>query len=239
MENFATSVLKGRKAVISGGHSGIGLAIAKKLAAAGVYTAVADIRSAPGLPASVFSFTCDITQAEQVDSLYAQVRQAFGQPDMLISNAGLGIHEKLTEGDPAKWQRVIEVNLLGALRLVRAFVPDMLAAGFGDVIFISSVAAGQAYPYGGVYAATKTALQTVAETLRLEVLPAVRVTTIAPGVTDTNFFTNTLSGFQTPETIGYGALAPENVADAVLYALSQPREVAANQLTIRPANQPF
>jgi NADP-dependent 3-hydroxy acid dehydrogenase YdfG len=206
---------------------------------AGVMTAIADISPAPDLPASVFSFPCDITRAQDIDALYAHVMRTMGGADILISNAGQGIHEKLTEGDPEKWSKVIALNLLGALRLVRAFVPGMLTAGQGDVVFISSVAAGKAYPYGGIYAATKAALETVAETLRLEVLPTVRVTTIAPGVTDTAFFQNTVSGSRSAQDIGYGALDPDQVAQTVLYALGQPREVSVNQLTIRPTLQPF
>lgn len=225
--------------MVSGGHSGIGLSIVRALQQAGVLTAIADISPAPPLPSPVSSFSCDITRAGDIDQFYAQVSQTMGAPDILISNAGQGIHEKLTEGDPEKWSKVIGLNLLGALRLVRAFVPGMLAAGSGDVIFISSVAAGKAYAYGGIYAATKAALETVAETLRLEVLPAVRVTTIAPGVTDTAFFENTISGFHSAGDIGYGALDPERVAQTVLFALSQPREVSVSQITIRPALQPF
>jgi NADP-dependent 3-hydroxy acid dehydrogenase YdfG len=231
--------LSGRKAVVSGGHSGIGRSIVEALQQAGVMTAIADISPAPHLPSSVFSFCCDITRAGDIDQLYTNVTRTLGTPDILISNAGQGIHEKLSEGDPEKWKKVIELNLLGALRLVRAFVPGMLAAGTGDVIFISSVAAGKAYPYGGIYAATKAALETVAETLRLEVLPAVRVTTIAPGVTDTPFFQNTISGFHSAQDIGYGALDPEKVAQTVLFVLGQPPEVSVNQITIRPTLQPF
>jgi NADP-dependent 3-hydroxy acid dehydrogenase YdfG len=231
--------LMGRKALVSGGHSGIGLAIAKLLAASGVITAVADIVPASGPAAGFISFSCDITQAAAIDQLYQDVNGAIGTPDILISNAGQGIHEKLTEGDPEKWQKIIQLNLLGALRLIRAFVPGMLAAGAGDVVFLSSVSAGQAYPYGGIYAATKSALETVAETLRLETLPAVRVITIAPGVTDTGFFRNTISGFHSAEDIGYGALSPDTVAEAVHFALCQPREVSVNHITLRPSLQPF
>src|SRR5690606_33514263 len=123
-------------------------------------------------------------RGEDVVALYRAVQERLGAPDILVSCAGLGVHERLAEGDPAKWARVLEVNVLGALRLIRAFVPDMLAEG-GDVVIVSSVAARTAYPWGGPYAASKAALEMLAETLRLEVLPAVRVTTIAPGVVDT------------------------------------------------------
>jgi len=115
----------------------------------------------------------------------------------------------------------------------------MLAAGHGDVVLVSSVSAGQAYPYGGIYAATKSALEVVAETLRQETLPHVRVTVVAPGVTDTTFFQNTISGFHTAADIGYGTIAADDVADAVLYALNKPPGVSVNYITLRPTSQPF
>ncbi|MDX5422760.1 MAG: SDR family NAD(P)-dependent oxidoreductase [Hymenobacteraceae bacterium] len=231
--------LNGRKAVVSGGGSGIGLAIAARLAAQNVVTAVADVHLPPDLPAHTHPFTCDITDGASVDALFAGVHQQVGTPDILVCSAGLGIHEKLTEGDPEKWRQVIDTNLMGVLRMVRAFVPGMLEAGQGDVVIVSSVAAGQAYTYGGVYAATKTALEVVAETLRQEVLPKVRVTVVSPGVTDTAFFDNMISGHQTVEGIGYGAISPDAVADAVLYALDKPHAVSVNHIRLRPTAQPF
>ena len=228
-----------RKALISGGASGIGQAVTAQLAAALVSTAVADMQPAPELPDAVQFFSCDVSSGPAVDALFAQVHATLGAPDILVCCAGRGIHEKLTEGDPEKWRLVIDTNLLGVLRLVRAFVPGMLAAGHGDVVLLSSVAARQAYPYGGVYAATKAALEVVAATLRQEVLPTVRVTTIAPGVTDTPFFSNTISGFHTVSDIGFGAISADDVARAVLYALGQPPEVSVNEITIRPTAQPF
>lgn len=203
-------------------------------------TAVADI-NVPEESASnsLHFFKSDVVSAPATDALYTDINQTIGAPDVLVCCAGRGIHEKLTEGDPEKWKHVIEVNLLGTLRMIRAFVPAMLEAGYGDVVLVSSVAAGQAYTYGGVYAATKSALEVIAETLRLEVLPTVRVSVVAPGVTDTAFFENMISGNQTAESIGYGALPANAVADAVLYALRQPPDVSVNRITIRPTAQPF
>lgn len=231
--------LKGRKALVSGGSSGIGRAVAQKLSAAGTTTAIADISSHDSLNGSFHAFRCDVSSGDEVDTLYHQVHELMGAPDILICSAGRGIHEKLTEGDPEKWRQIIETNLLGALRMVRAFTPGMLEAGHGDVVFLSSVAAHHAYPYGGVYAATKSALEVVAETLRQETLPVLRVTVIAPGVTDTSFFENTVSGYHTADDIGFGAIAPEEVADAVLYAVSRPPGVSVGHITIRPTGQPF
>lgn len=224
---------------MSGGGSGIGKAIAAQLTEDGVQTAIADLHLTDNLPQGSICLTCDVSDAAAIDNLFEAVQQQLGAPDILVCSAGLGVHEKLTEGDPAKWQQVINTNLMGTLRLIRAFVPGMQEAGAGDVVIVSSVAAGQAYAYGGVYAATKTALQVIAETLRQEVLPGVRVTVVAPGVTDTAFFENTLSGSQTVESIGYGALTPEEVADAVLYALRQPPGVSINNITLRPTAQVF
>jgi NADP-dependent 3-hydroxy acid dehydrogenase YdfG len=210
-----------------------------KLSAAGVAVAVADLHIPSDYPANTYPITCDVTVAPAIDALFKAVQEKLGIPDILICSAGRGIHEKLTEGDPEKWRQVIDINLMGVLRMIRAFVPGMLEAGQGDVVLVSSVSAGQAYPYGGIYAATKSALEVVAETLRQEVLPKVRVTVVAPGVTDTAFFQNTISGFHTAEDIGYGSIAADDVADAVLYALSKPPGVSLNHITIRPTAQPF
>lgn len=231
--------LEGRTALVTGGGSGIGRAIVKELIKKGVKTAIADLHQTPDLPDNSYAYTCNVSNGQDVNTLFTKVQEKPGSPDILICSAGRGIHEKLTEGDPEKWRQIIETNLLGALRIVRAFVPGMLQAGHGDVVFISSVSAHQAYPYGGVYAASKAALEVVAETLRLEVLPAIRVTVVSPGVTDTAFFENTVSGYHTVEDIGYGAISPEQVADAVLYALQQPPGVSLNHITVRPTSQPF
>lgn len=173
-----------------------------------------------------------------MDALFQAVQSQLGAPDILVSCAGVGLHERLAEGDPAKWARVLEVNVLGALRLIRAFVPGMLERG-GDVVIVSSVAATTAYPWGGPYAASKAALEMVAETLRLEVMPQVRVTTLAPGVVDTAFFAHMLGGNQSVEEIGFGALFPEQVAELIAYAVSRPSNMVLNHLTVRPRGQPF
>ncbi|WP_299824098.1 SDR family NAD(P)-dependent oxidoreductase [uncultured Pontibacter sp.] len=231
--------LEGKKAIVSGGGSGIGQAIVDKLTARKIPTAIADLQISPNQPTNAHPFICDVTTAPAVDALYAGVQEKLGTPTILICSAGRGIHQKLTEGDPEKWQLAINTNLMGTLRMIRAFVPGMLEQGEGDVVLISSVAAGKSFEYGGIYAATKTALEVIAETLRQEVLPKVRVTVVAPGITDTAFFKNTISGFHTAEDIGYGALSAEAVADAVLYALEQPHHVSVNHVTIRPTKQPF
>jgi NAD(P)-dependent dehydrogenase (short-subunit alcohol dehydrogenase family) len=231
------SPLQGRIAVVSGASSGIGLATARALAAAGAGVAIADIQSPPAdLHENILFQRADVTEPEDIRQLFDRVHSELGTPDIVVSNAGRGIHERLAEGDPEKWARAVEVNTLGALRLIRAFVPGMLDRG-GDVVFISSVVARKPYEFGGAYAASKAALEMVADTLRLETQPAVRVTVIAPGIVDTDFFESMVGGGQTPESIGWGALDSADIADAVRFAVMRPAGVSINYISLRPSRQ--
>lgn len=228
-----------KNALISGGSSGIGKAIAAKLHREGIQPHVADISAGENDNSNGIDYIpCDITSGDSINNLYSCLSEKNQLPQILICNAGKGIHEKLTEGDPEKWKSVIDLNVIGALRLIRAFVPEIekLPEG-GDVVIVSSVAAGKTFPYGAVYNASKTALEIIAETLRLEVQPKVRVTVIAPGVTDTAFFKNSLSYSPSVEEIGWGALSPEDVADSVYYAISRPRGISLNHIIMRPTAQ--
>jgi NADP-dependent 3-hydroxy acid dehydrogenase YdfG len=226
-----------RKAVVTGGSSGIGKSIVHKLFDAGCETITADINKPQKLPG--YFYSADLTNISEIELFIDDVKERIGNPDLLVCNAGKGVHEKLTEGNPDIWEKIFQLNVFSALRLIRAFVPGMDKEGKNDVVFISSVSANHAHPYGGVYTATKAAVDQLAETLRLEVQPDVRITVIHPGVVDTNFFNNMIHGSQTPETIGWGALQPEQVADIVLYAVSRPKEIALNNIVMRPAAQPM
>lgn len=224
-----------RKAIITGGSSGIGKSIVHRFFEAGYKTVAGDINTSEDLPGH--SFPVDLTQPVETDRFCTKVIKTIGAPDILICNAGRGIHEQLAEGDPDTWEQIFRLNVFSTMRLIRAFVPGMLKNGFGDVVFISSVSSSSSYTYGGVYSATKAAVDKLAETLRLEVQPTVRVTVIHPGVVDTNFFDNTINGTQTPESIGWGALKPEQIADAVFYAINQPHDISVNDIVIRPSAQ--
>lgn len=229
-----------RTALISGGSSGIGLAIAKRLAEEDIHITIADIQPPrEKIPSGGGFIQCDVTNTLAIDQLYQQVAAQPGLPDILICNAGRGIHEKLTEGDPRKWQAVFEVNVMGALGCIRSFVPPMLEKGYGDVVFISSVSAHQPYPYGGIYAASKSALEVIAETLRLETMGQIRVIVLAPGTTDTGFFSNMLAGDRSLDEMGFKAISARQVADSLWFALNQSRALSINKITLRPTGQVF
>lgn len=224
--------------VITGGSSGIGAAISATLSRQGYAVVNADVNS-PKDASEAEHFPCDVSSAQDVANLYQYVLSQYGIPDVLVSNAGQGIHEKIAEGDPEKWARIIDINLMGSLRLLRSFLPDMLRVRGGTVIFISSTAVKQAYPYGGIYAASKTALNVIARTLQLEVEDALRVSVISPGVVDTAFFKNMVSSGHTVEDIGWGSLSAQHVAGLISTILSLPPSVKLPEVTISPIKQPL
>src|SRR5690606_34103820 len=221
-----------------GGSSGIGKAISANLLKKGYSVINADIKIPDNNNGEDF-ISCDITKAKDIANLYSHVLSQYGIPAVLVSNAGQGIHEKIAEGDPEKWARIIDINLMGSLRLLRSFLPDMLRVRGGTVIFISSTAVKQAYPYGGIYAASKTALNVIARTLQLEVEDALRVSVISPGVVDTAFFKNMVSSGHTVEDIGWGSLSAQHVADLISTILNLPPSVKLPEVTISPIKQPL
>ena len=228
---------KKKIAVVTGGSSGIGKAIVKKLALQDYYVINADISKDDETGHEIY-FPCDVTKANDVSVLYDFVIGRYGTPDVLISNAGQGIHEKITEGDPDKWSRIIEINLMGALRFTRAFLPNMLQESQGSIFFISSTAAKQPYPYGGIYSASKAALNMVAKTLQLEAEGKLRISLVAPGVVDTAFFRNMVSAHHTVADIGWGSISPEHIANVIFHALLLPPSVNLAEITISPTAQP-
>ena len=227
-----------RLAIVTGGSSGIGRAVANKLQQNGVTVIVAD-KTEPSTEDKLIFKKCDVSSAKDIDALYSWVSKNYGIPDYLILNAGQGIQEKLSEGDPEKWQQVIHTNLMGPLRCIRAFTPEMLDRKSGNVIFISSVSANQPHPYGGIYSASKTALEVIAETLRLETIPHLNVTVVSPGIVKTDFFENQISGNNNVEDMGMGAISAEEIAEDVLYALKKKPGTSINKIVTRPNLQTF
>jgi NADP-dependent 3-hydroxy acid dehydrogenase YdfG len=224
-------------ALITGGSNGIGKAICLKLSEMKFTVVNADTANPQESHKGLIYRCCDVTCGEDVDNLFLWMKENTGLPDILIINAGKGIHEKLTEGDPEKWLDVIQTNLMGALRCVRAFVPAMQNKKQGKVIFISSVSADKIYPYGGVYSATKAALEVIAKTVRIETDSSIGITVIRAGITDTGFFKNHPA--KTANAIGQGSLQPMDIADEVWHAINKQGAAQIQQITIMPQEQSF
>lgn len=220
--------------LITGGATGLGISIAQKLDAASFKVAITDVvdheKQFP-------LFLCDLTFPLSVSQLFDWTLKTIGLPDVLILNAGVGIQEKLSEGDPEKWQRVFDVNVMGTIRVIRAFLPGFLERKSGHILFVSSVSEGKFHEYGGIYCASKTALGIIAETLRIETLPHICVSSLLPGAINTNFYKNHLGGEidKPPES---HLMSPSDLAEDVLYILTR-KNHCINKLTARPLTQEF
>lgn len=227
-------------ALITGGSSGIGKAVVKKLLSQNFKVINADITAELSNTDNRYFFKkTDITSGEQVQQLFDFVKNTVGLPSVLICNAGKGIHEKLSDGDPEKWFNVINLNLMGTLRILRSFLPGLQQQMHAHIVIVSSVSSNNPYEYGGIYSATKAALDMIAATLRLELRDKIKVTLISPGIVDTNFFKNFESGKIDTNSIGFAKLNPEDVANAIFYAISSDSNTTINQNILRPNKQTF
>lgn len=226
-------------ALVTGGSSGIGKAVVERLSGNGIKVVNADIKIPENKTAGTFFRKCDVGNSKDIDDLFTWIKDNLGIPEILILSAGQGIQEKLVEGDPEKWQQVINTNLMGPLRCIRSFVPEMLKNKTGKVVLISSVSANQPHQYGGIYSASKTALEVVAETLRLETLPDLKVIVVSPGIVETDFFKNQLSGNANVKDMGMGAISPREIADDIWYAINKKKETSITKIITRPIKQSF
>jgi NADP-dependent 3-hydroxy acid dehydrogenase YdfG len=239
--------LAGRVAVVTGASSGIGEATARLLAKEGCNVVLAARREdrlialAAELGEGTLVAPTDVSDPAACAALVARTLERFGSLDILINNAGLGLYGSIAEGDPEDWRKMFDVNVLGVLYTTRAAVRQMLRQGAGDVLFVSSLA-GRRVPRadGTVYAATKHAVNAIAEGLRMDVHEkGIRVLNVEPGLVRTEFPESSHPSAQEYYAEKeYTPLEAEDVARAVVYALLQPPRVSVNEILVRPTEQP-
>ena len=238
--------LAGKTAVVTGASSGIGEATVRRLAREGCNVVLAARREdrlndlAAELGEGALAAPTDVTDPAACAALVARTVERFGSLEILVNNAGLGLYGSVAEGDPEDWRMMFDVNVLGVLYTTRAAVRQMLRQGAGDVVFVSSLA-GRRVPRadGTVYAATKHAVNAVAEGLRMDVHEkGIRVINVEPGLVRTEF---PESSYPSAEEYyaekEYSPLEAEDVAAAVVYALNQPPRVSVNEILVRPTEQ--
>jgi NADP-dependent 3-hydroxy acid dehydrogenase YdfG len=174
-----------------------------------------------------------------VIALADAARARFGRIDVLVNNAGLMPISMLADGWVDDWERMIDVNVKGVLYAIHAVLGGMPTQGDGHVINISSVAGLSVGPGGVVYSATKMAVRAISDGLRQETVGVVRVTSICPGLTESELKDSvTVSGLKERVAELYqGAMPAEMISDAVVYALTQPSSVGVNEIVVRPLTQ--
>jgi 2-hydroxycyclohexanecarboxyl-CoA dehydrogenase len=184
-----------RVAIVTGGASGIGLAISERLAADGMAVAVFDREGAAAVEAAgkiaaagqrALGIQVDVTDRSQIEAGVAQVRGDLGRPTVLVNNAGIHALEPFLTITPEKWQRLLDVNLTGTFNCCQAVMPDMVEEGWGRIVNISSSSAHSGQQYMTHYVAAKAGVIGFTKSLALEFGPkGITVNTIPPGFIDT------------------------------------------------------
>lgn len=239
-----------RTVCITGATSGIGAACARAFAGTGAHVIIAG-RRAERLDAladelrtvtEVLSLALDVRDSAAVAAAVAGLSAPWQAIDVLINNAGLsrGL-DTVQEGSLADWEEMIDTNVKGLLYVSRAVLPGMIARGHGHVINIGSIAGHEVYPKGNVYCATKHAVGAITKGMQLDLLgTGVRVTTIDPGMVETEFSEVRFHGDTERAAAVYRGLmplSPDDVADAVLYCATRPPHVSVHEMILMPTAQ--
>lgn len=240
-----------RIALITGASSGIGEACARKFAEGG-YDLILTARRAEKLAAlkaeleaegtKVKTLTFDVRDAEAAEKAVDSLEPEWRKIDVLINNAGLALGlDKEYEGDPDDWNTMIDTNIKGLLTMTRLIVPGMVERNEGHVINIGSVAGDAAYAKGNVYCATKAAVKTITDGLRIDLAEtAVRVTNLKPGLVETNFSNVRFHGDNQRADNVYKGITPltgADIADVAFYAASAPKHVQIAEVLILATHQ--
>jgi NADP-dependent 3-hydroxy acid dehydrogenase YdfG len=222
--------------VITGASTGIGAATARRAAEFG-YRVVLAARSEDKLSAlaeelggeeNALAVRCDVTSWDDQQALVATALDRYGRIDAYFANAGFGAKRGFLEESVEHWKSMIDTNVFGAALSIRTSLGHFKEQNSGHLILTSSIAGRRALP-GSLYSATKHAVTAMGEALRQEIADTrIKMTLIEPGAVDTPFFDSTPSD----------ALEADDVARAVLFALTQPPHVDVNEILIRPIHQP-
>ncbi|EOB8114156.1 SDR family oxidoreductase [Staphylococcus aureus] len=229
------TVLTDKIAVVTGAGSGIGEAIATLLHEEGAKVVLAGrnkdkLQNVANQLAqdSVKVVPTDVTNKEEVDELMKIAQQTFGGLDIVINSAGQMLSSKITDYQVDEWDSMIDVNIKGTLYTAQAALPTMLEQSSGHLINIASISGFEVTKSSTIYSATKAAVHIITQGLEKELAKTgVKVTSISPGMVDT-----AITAAYNPSD--RKKLDPQDIAEAVLYALTQPKHVNVNEITVRP-----
>jgi 2-hydroxycyclohexanecarboxyl-CoA dehydrogenase len=206
-----------KTAVVTGGGSGIGLAVVQRLRADGLDVAIIDLKPSD----AELSFTADVTDRSQVDDALSAIRAQLGPVAVLVNAAGLDGFKKFSNLAFEDWQRVINVNLHGVFHMTQAVLPDMVEAGWGRIVNISSSSTHSGAPYMSHYVAAKSAVNGLTKSLALEYGPSgITVNAVPPGFIDTPML-------RAAEKNGYLGDIDETIARTPVRRIGKPEDIAA------------
>lgn len=244
--------LKDKVVFITGASSGIGEACAAAFAQKGAKLLlaarrIARLKKLSSALKNKYGIECklielDVRKKNDVTKAIASLPAKWKQIDVLVNNAGLsrGLH-KLHEGSIQDWEEMIDTNVKGLLYVSRAVIPLMTARNKGHVINIGSIAGHEVYPKGNVYCATKHAVDALTKGMRIDIVDTnIRVTTIDPGMVETEFSIVRFRGDKKKAKAVYTGvepLAPADVADAIVYAALRPENVVVAEMILLPNKQ--
>ena len=244
--------LRDKIVLITGASSGIGAATARAFASHGTRLLLcarrldrlmameSELRDLGA--ADVFCFELDVQDRDEVEGTLNTLPEAWQAIEVLVNNAGLsrGL-TKLWEDDIANWEEMIDTNVKGLLYVTRTVVPGMVARGRGHVINLASIAGHKAYPGGHVYCATKSAERAITDGLRIDLNGTpVRVTTVDPGMVETDFSNIRFRGDGEKARKVYAGLyplTPEDIADTIVWTALRPSHVEIQSIVITPTAQ--
>lgn len=246
------SRIAGKRALVTGASAGIGLACAERFAAMGAHlvlwarradrlAAVADgLRREHGI--TVQTAAVDVRDRAVVEQAASALVAADAVPDILVNNAGLAAGlDKLQDGDPDDWDRMIDTNIKGLLYVSRAFLPHMVARGWGHVVNLGSLAGHQTYPKGNVYGATKYAVRALTEGMSLDLVGTpIRVSSIDPGLVETEFSVVRFGGDAARAKAVYQGMRPltaADVAEVIAYVVDLPEHMNVLDVVLMPVAQ--
>ncbi|MCZ8379869.1 SDR family oxidoreductase [Mycobacterium sp. CPCC 205372] len=234
--------------LVTGASSGIGEAVAARLATEGHHV-VAGARREDRLAdlarrieqdgGSIDVRRLDVTDRADVAAFVDAAVAEHGRVDVVVNNAGVMPLSRLDALLVDEWDRMIDVNIRGLLHGIAAALPHFQRQGGGHFITVASVGAHEVVPTGAVYCASKFAAWAITEGLRLEVDPSIRVTTVSPGVVESELAESITDPTAAGAMQEYRAdsIPPDAIARAISYAIGEPADVDVNELIIRPARQ--
>lgn len=240
-----------KTALVTGAGSGIGRACALAFARAGYDVIITGRRAdrleslaaeieAAGRKSLILLF--DVRDRDKTAAELANIPEEWRPIDVLVNNAGLALGlEPLAEGDFADWDTMVDTNIKGLLTVTRLLLPDMVKRGQGHIINIGSVAGDAAYAGGNVYCATKAAVKTISDGLRIDLAPTtIRVTNIKPGLVETEFSRVRFHGDNERADNVYKGIKPltgEDIADVAVYAAQAPAHVQIAEVLVLATHQ--